>query len=80
MFAETTNIDGPNLKQNFVDRTNHQSPDKFEEFAPGLKSVDSVKMDAVFKPASYNLLLADFNNQTKRIGRSTFPRIRTALP
>lgn len=67
--AEVTDIGGPGMSREDIDMTHHQSPNRWREFAKGLKDGGEVTFTINYIPtnATHNVatgVLADFANDT----------------
>lgn len=67
-IASVSDISGPGLKRNAIDTTAHDSPDKYMEFAKGLKDGGEITLKINYRPgqSTHADLLADFEEDPLR--------------
>ena len=63
-IAEINNIEGPELEAEEIEVTNHDSPDGYKEFIPGLKDGGSISIEGNFVATddTHQQLIADFES------------------
>jgi len=75
-IAEVTNISPPKISVKEIEVTNHQSPDGYDEFIPGMRSGGDVSLEGNFISSDTNGqvgLLTDLNAGTVQAFIITFP-------
>ena len=63
-IAEITSIKGPGLKRDQIEVTNLDSTGGYKEFIAGFKESGTISLTMNFIRSNYDLLLADFENDT----------------
>jgi len=66
LIAEITEVGGPNKAKEMVEVTHLKSPDKYKEFIGGLKEAGTCSLSMNFTKATYDIMDADFESDTKQ--------------
>ena len=74
-LAGITNLGGPELERETYDVTAHDSPDAWREFIGGLKDGGEVSAEVNYNPDAHDVLVADFEDDTPRNYRITWPGV-----
>jgi predicted secreted protein len=72
-IANVKKIDGPEIKRDTIDTTDHDSPDEWEEVIGSIKRSGEIQLDLNYHPSKHDVLVADIGDKTPRNYKIIFP-------